>query len=75
MIGCEDPASTEGEAQGCDQLDSPCPEGTVCQSDAVGNPFCAPEVDPPLTMGGTMSSGGTNTAGDSTAGEATLSQS
>ena len=45
-IGCEDPTQPTGADEGCDGLVTPCPEGTSCQLDAIGNPFCSSE--PPL---------------------------
>jgi hypothetical protein len=69
VIGCEDNTANQNEGEGCDQLSSSCPEGTSCQIDAVGNPFCAPATDPPITVGGVMMSGGMSDAGDDIAGD------
>ena len=58
-LGCEDTTANQSEGEACDTLSSSCPEGTTCQLDAVGNPFCAPMSDPPLNIGGMVSDNST----------------
>ena len=70
ICACEDTTATQSEEEGCDGLASSCPEGTSCQLDPLGNPFCAQNIDPPLMMGGvTMTGGRTDQAGAVIAGE------
>lgn len=70
LFGCDSsPVTTSGE--GCDALLTPCPEGTACQLDAIGNPYCESSEIPLAGYGTGGVIGGGQEAGE-TAGATTI---
>ena len=65
---CDDVAPATLGGEGCDALVTPCPEGTVCTLDPIGNPFCE-SSDVPLAGTNIGSQGGERSAGEMMAGE------
>lgn len=70
LFSCEDTTNSSNDIEGCEAISDSCPTGTSCRLDPLGNAYCAPVSDPPLTNAGTsMIAGEAISAGETIGGE------